>query len=259
MKNVVITGGTSGLGLALAQKFNKEHYNVFVLSRTAEGENAIVCDVSKRDSIENAFKELSKHIETIDILINNAGLALFGATELLKPAEIENIFNVVFFGTLYTSQAALKFMKKGSKIINISSACALFALPYRSMYCASKSAVSMLSLCLRMELKNAGINVVDICPGNIKTNFSKNRVKNFDTNQRYGDSIEKAANRIDKEENNRMKLSTATNKIFDIIEKKKAKPRYIIGFKYKFLHFMSRIVPLSLILKVTNSISKSKK
>ncbi|MDD3397046.1 MAG: SDR family NAD(P)-dependent oxidoreductase [Clostridia bacterium] len=250
--NVVITGGTSGIGKALTEKFLKQGAKVIILARSVENSCGIKCDLSNEDEIAKAFKEIEKSYGKIDILINNAGYGISGATELITPAEARKIFDVNFFGTLFCIQNALPLMQKGGKIINISSACAFFALPFRTLYCASKSAVSMLSNSIRMELNCAGIQVCAICPGDIKTNFTKNRVKHFDTNIRYGNRIKNATENIDRNEEKRMPLTYASDKIFQIINKPKLKPQYIIGKKYKFLYFLYKIFPLNWFLKSTN-------
>lgn len=246
--NIVITGGTSGLGLALKNHFENKGHTVFVLARSANGENQIVCDVAKREDVERAFAEISKKCTNVDMLINNAGVALSGVTELLPATEIEKIVDVNLNGVIYCTQCALPLMTKGGKIINISSPCGDFPLPFRTMYCTTKSAVSMFSYCTRLELQNAGIQVSAICPGNIFTNLSKNRVKIEATNEKYGDTIAKATEKINKEAGNRMELDWVCNKIAKIIGKKKLKARYVIGKKYKFLYFVQRLVPQSLLL-----------
>ncbi|MDD4815946.1 MAG: SDR family NAD(P)-dependent oxidoreductase [Clostridia bacterium] len=257
--NIVITGGTSGLGKALVEKFEKKGDNIIILARSVESGNGIKCDIGNNESVKSAFAEIAKIFGNIDILINNAGYGISGATELIPVEETKKIFDVNFFGALYCIQNALPLMKSGAKIVNISSACALFALPFRTLYCASKSAVSMLSNSLRLELSTAKIQVCAICPGEIKTNFTKNRVKHFATNERYGKRIENATNHIDKHEDSRMSVEFASTKIFNIIGKKKLRPQYIIGGKYKALYFASKIFPLSCILKVTGKTMGGKK
>lgn len=254
--NVLITGATSGLGLALKQKFEADGHTVINLSRTATGENAYACDIAKPEDIQKAFVEIAQKFDNIDILINNAGIALAGVTELLPDDEVKKIFDVNFFGLLKVTQKTLPLMKEGGKIINISSPCGDFALPFRTMYCVTKSAVSMLSYCLKLELETAKIQVSAICPGNIFTNLSKNRVKFTDTNERYGDAIEKATEKINKEANNRMSLDYVSKKIYKIIAKNKLKSQYVIGKKYKFLYFANRLVSKDLILSATTKFSK---
>ena len=123
---------------------------------------------------------------------------------------------------------------------------------YSIDYSASKAGVSMLSYGLRMELKNSGIEVVCICPGDIKTNFSKNRVKTFETNERYGDKIEKSAKQIEDRESKRMTIEFATGKMFKIFNKKKHKPMYIIGSSMKWAYLANKMFSLNLILNTTN-------
>ena len=259
MKNIVITGGTSGLGKALAEKYKAEGDNVIILARSASGENGIKCDVGKREEVERAFEEIAKRFAHIDILINNAGYGIFGAVEFTKPEDARAIFDVVFFGVFNCIQCALPLMNNGGKIINISSASAYFVLPFRSFYSASKAAVNMLSNGLKMELKDTDLQVTAICPGNIHTNFSKNRLQNLETNEHYGITILKASWRVADEEHKRMPLEYAVKKIAKIIGKRKLKAEYIIGFKYKLLHFAARFVPKSWIMAVSAKMARNNK
>ena len=104
---------------------------------------------------------------------------------------------------------------------------------------------------VRMELKDSGVDVLCICPGDVRTNFSKNRVKTFDTNFRYGNKIEESAKQIDKREPKRMTIEYATKKMYKIANKKKSKPMYIIGDSMKWAYFANRIFPLKWILGFT--------
>lgn len=241
--NIVITGGTSGLGLALKEYYEKNGHNVYVLARSANGENGIKCDVSNFESIENAFEILKTKCHKIDMLINNAGVALSGATELLPREEIDKIVDINLKGVIFCTQKALALMSKGGKIVNISSPCGDFPLAYRTMYCVTKSALSMFSYCLRLELENAGIAVTAICPGNIFTNLSNNRIKIATTNEKYGDEVEKATNKINQEAHKRMTLDYVVKVITKKLAKKKLSARYVIGKKYKFLYLVQKLVP----------------
>ena len=253
-KIIIITGANSGVGLSLKEKFINDGHTVISLDKCAvsNGTTEFNCDVSNEKQVFEIFDKIGELYKKVDILINCAGYAVFGATELVDTQKAKDMFDVNYFGVLSCVKGALKFMQKGAKIFNISSACSIFAVPFRTHYSASKAAVSMLSYGLRMELKSSGVDVVCINPGDIKTNFSKNRVKTFDTNFRYGDKISKSAKQIEERENKRMSLSYATKKIYKIINKKKTKPMYIVGNQIKLLNVFNKIFPLSLILKVTN-------
>ena len=253
-KVVVITGASSGIGNGLKQRYINDGDIVISLDKNAETNNTteFACDVSNEDTVEQVFQIIGNLYKKIDVLVNCAGYAVYGATELVDTQKAKAMFDVNYFGVLNCTKSALKFMNKGSKIFNISSACAFFAVPFRTHYSASKAAVSMLSYGFRMELKNSGIDVVCICPGDVRTNFSKNRVKTFDTNERYGDRIEKSAKQIEDRESKRMTIDFATKKMYKIFKKNKHKPMYIIGSSMKWAHFANRIFSLNTILKVTN-------
>lgn len=247
-RSVLITGASSGIGLELKKYFLSKNDKVFDLSLSSE---ELPCDITDKTSLDTTFQKLKD--EKFDILINCAGRGLSGAVELVNEEEIRKQFDINFFGLVDVIKRALPQMKEKSKIINISSTCALFPLPFRSYYCASKAAVSMITDGLRMELKNTQIQVAAICPGEVKTNFTKNRVKVFQTNERYGDSIEKSTKYVDSHENKRMPVEYAVKKMVQFIEKKKLKPQKIIG-KQKFLYFVQRLVPKSWFIKVTQKL-----
>jgi len=251
-RNIVITGVTSGIGVKLKEMFESDGDRVFGISRSVEpDEFKFVADVSNREQVFEVINTIGKQ-NKIDMLINCAGYGQFGAVELLTEEEIKKQFDVNVFGTLWCVQAALPYMHKGSKIINISSASAFFALPFRSVYSASKAAVNMLSYGLKMELKNAGIMVTSICPGDIKTNFNKNRQANLTTNSRYGDRIEKSFSNIQARAEKRMSNEYASKCIYKICNKKKLKALYIVGKAYKFLNLCDRLFSKNTILNVTN-------
>lgn len=263
-KVVVITGATSGIGKVTREMFEQRGDVVCALARHDDGQSKhfYACDVSNEAAVKDVLNQIGKKFGKIDILINNAGYGISGALELVQSEQIRGMFDVNLFGTIYCYKYALKYMPVGSKVINISSACALFPLPYRGYYCSSKAAVSMLSQCMRMECKPLGIDVVAVCPGDVKTNFTKNRVKNFDTNERYADRIKNATDGIDGREDKRMKPECVAKVLLKICDKKRTKPYYIVGGKYKFLNFMMRFFPVGTLLHFTEKFfgghSKSK-
>ncbi len=242
---VVITGGTSGIGEACAKEFINNGDTVIVMSRknNNHSQNFYMCDVSIEPMVHDVFEKIYNKFGAFDILINNAGYGVSGAVELIDSGEAQSIFDVNYFGVLNCLKHAIPYMNKDSKIINMSSACALFPLPFRSLYCASKAAVNSLSFATAMEVKPLGINVVAVCPGDVKTNFTKNRVKVTETNERYGDRIKNAAENIDSKEDKRMSPDVVGKKVLKIANKKNPKPLVIVGGKYKFFYFMKKILP----------------
>lgn len=252
---VVITGGTSGLGLEMKNLFEKNGDTVITISLTdSDSENHYTGSVSDEEKMKKIVSEIGEKYGRIDILINNAGFGMSGVTELIPTEKIKDLTEVNYYGTLYLTRAALPFMGKGGKIINIASAMALFPVPFRAIYGSVKSAVLTLSFALRMELKPLGIDVVAFCPGDIKTNFTKNRIKEFDTNERYGNRIKSATEKSDSREDKRMSSLSCATKMYKKINKKKTRPFYIIGGKYKLLYFLTRITPKSWLLNITGKI-----
>ena len=253
-KIVVITGTSSGIGMALKQRYLSDKDIVVEINKEGEFDNItkFYADLSSEQLINSAFENIAKVYDRIDILINCAGYAVFGATELIDTQKVRNMFEVDYFAVVNCTKCALKLMKSGGKIFNISSACALFPVPFRGHYSAVKAGVLMISYALRMELESFGIDVVCICPGDVKTNFSKNRDKTLETNERYKDRIENSSKQIEKREKGRMDVNVAVNKMYKIFNKKKHRPMYIIGASMRALYFVSRFVPLRLILYFTN-------
>lgn len=248
-KVVIISGSTSGIGEELCRLYRAAGHTVVGIARSAS-EPDIKADVTDYAAVKAAVDEVYDRYGRIDTVIANAGGGLSGATELLPIDQVENQIALNFTGALNLVSSALSYMKEGSSAIFISSACALFALPYRAMYCASKAAVNMAAYGLYMELKGHGIRVSSICPGDIKTNFTANRIKYSDGGERYGDAPKTSAQKIDSRENKRMNLDSAAKKIYKCCEKAR-KPLYIIGFKYKVLNFLRHILPQKLFLDVT--------
>jgi short-subunit dehydrogenase len=246
-RTIVITGASSGLGLGLKQTF--ENRGDIVVDISLGGSDFDI-DVSDEKKLKAAFAEIYKNYGGIDMLITCAGYGISGAIELLDEKATQKQCNVNFFGTANACKYAIPMMKKNGKIILIASATALFPLPFKAYYCASKAAVDSFAQSLRMELKNTTTQVTSICPGDVKTNFSKNRVKIYDTNERYGDSIRLSTEPTEKTESRRMSPEYAVKKIYEVCEKKHLKSRYIIGKQYRIFNFFRKILPQDVMVKI---------
>lgn len=254
-RTIVITGGTSGIGLALKELFEKNGDTVLTFSLDETGDaNHYQGSVDHEIKVRQVFNDIHERFSTIDMLINCAGIGMSGITELLSTEKIMKLTEVNYYGTLYCVRSALPFMERGARIINISSAMALFPVPFRSIYGSVKSAVLNFSFSLRMELAQLGIDVTAMCPGDTKTNFTNNRIKNFDTNERYGDLIQTATEKKDAKEDKKLSVTYVAEKIFKFANAKKTRPYYIIGGKYKFLHFLTRFTSKNLLLKMTGKL-----
>lgn len=252
-KIVVISGATSGLGKALAEKFIADGDVVCNLARSCEeSDTAYKCDVSDEWQVNRAVDAIGARYGRVDILINNAGVGISGATEFIPVEDIKRAMDISYFGALYLTRACLKYMSSGARIIFMSSIAGLTAIPFRSVYCSVKAAELMLGESLRMELSQTGIDVVTLCPGEIKTNFSANKLADVRTSERYGDRVQKAQAKVFDREEKRMPISKVIDKMYKICRKGR-KAMYIIGGKYKFLYFGKRVLPTTTYLKLTDN------
>lgn len=252
-KIVVISGATSGLGKALAEKFVADGDIVVNLSRSCEEtDTAYKCDVTDEQQVNRSIEKVAAKFGRVDILINNAGVGISGATEFVPIEDVRRAMDISYFGALYLTRACLKYMSRGARIIFMSSIAGLTAIPFRSVYCSVKAAELMLGESLRMELSQTGIDVVTLCPGEIKTNFSANKLADVRTSERYGTRVEKAQAKVFDREHKRMPISKVINKMYKICVRGR-KAMYIIGRKYKFLYFGKRVLPTTTYLKLTDN------
>lgn len=253
-RTIVVTGGTSGIGLELKNLFEQNGDTVLTFSLDETGEsNHYSGSVDHEIKVRQVFNDIHERFGTIDMLINCAGIGMSGITELIPTEQIHKLTAVNYYGTLYCTRSALPYMNSGARIVNISSAAALFPVPFRGIYSSVKSAVLNLSFALRMELAPLGIDVTCFCPGDVKTNFTANRIKDFGTNERYGDRIKTATEKKDAHEEKRLSCKYVASKIYKYSNAKKTKPFYIVGGKYRFLYFLTRITPKAWLL---NGIAK---
>ncbi len=245
MRVVVITGGSGGIGLALCREFCARGDKVYSLSRRKNDENPavhITADISDDGSVKAAFEQIEE--DRIDLLINNAGFGISGAIEFTEITEAESQFQVNFFGGLRCTQAALpKLRKARGRIINVSSAAAIFSIPFQAFYSASKAAVNSLTLALRNELRDFGITVCAVMPGDVKTGFTEQRRKSNAGSELYQDKIDASIAVMEKDEQNGMTPEYVAGYIRKISDKRSIRPLYSAGVLYKFFYMLNKLLP----------------
>lgn len=181
-KVAVITGGGSGIGLAIAKKFVENNIQTIIVGRDKEklkkaknqlGKNCFdfVCDLSDLKSIPVLVKSVLKKFEHIDILVNNAGINMKKDFTEVTDEEFQSVITTNLTSVFAISREVVKNMlprKKGS-IINISSMAAIYGLPRVIAYSASKTAIDGMTRAMAVELSPKGIRVNAIAPGFIET------------------------------------------------------------------------------------------
>ena len=181
----LITGGSRGLGLALAREMARASARLAITARdAAELERAraqlnqcgaralaLVSDVTDRAQVDEMMRTVCDHLGPVDVLVNNAGTIEVGPMEVMTLEDYERAMRTHFWAPLYTTLAALPDMRRrrAGRIVNISSIGGKISVPHLLPYSASKFALVGLSEGLRAELKKDGIIVTTVCPGLMRT------------------------------------------------------------------------------------------
>lgn len=187
MNVVLITGASKGIGFATARHLAKSGFIVYAGCRRRNAEleafvkdiktlKFIILDVTEQASVDRAINRILSETNRIDVLINNAGIGVYGPTELHTIDEIRRIFETNLFGAIRMNQAVIPIMReqKRGKIINISSVAGLFPSFNLPVYSASKAGLEMIGAVDRAELAKWNIRVYMIQPGPVMTQFESN-------------------------------------------------------------------------------------
>ena len=257
--NVVITGASSGIGRACAEKFAENGCTVYSLSRREcdiKGVTSIKCDITDSQQIKSAISQIDK----IDILINNAGFGISGAVEFTDTAEMKAQFELNFFAQIEVTKAALPKLKESrGKILFISSAASVFFIPFQAFYSASKSAVESVAFAMRNELKMFGVSVGCVRLGDIKTGFTGAREKSFKGDDVYNGLISRSVSVMENDETNGMDPKDIAAVIFKICAHKKLPPVSVAGLQYKFLCSLQKILPASAVNELVGKLYMKKR
>ncbi|KAL3613425.1 hypothetical protein CASFOL_042688 [Castilleja foliolosa] len=188
---VVITGCSGGgIGHALALEFAARGFLVVATARSLASVSDLQddprffvqeLDVSSDESVRHALSTVLERFGRIDVVVNNAGIQCVGPIAEVPISAIEQTFNTNVFGSLRLIQAVVPHMasRKKGKIVNVGSVTALAPVPWAGAYTASKAAVHALSDTLRLELRQFGIDVINVIPGAIKSNIGNSALSSY--------------------------------------------------------------------------------
>ncbi len=193
-KVILVTGVSSGIGRATAVKFAAQGCRVFgsvrstVNAKPLSDVELVEMDIRDESSVQRAIQTIIAQAQRIDVLVNNAGVTLLGATEETSIAEAQALFDTNLFGILRTVRSVLPHMRqqRSGRIVNISSVLGFLPAPYMALYSASKHAVEGLSETLDHEVRQFGIRVALVEPSFTRTSLDVNAPQTASNIPDYG-------------------------------------------------------------------------
>lgn len=266
-KSVMVTGCSSGIGLATAELLRSNGWNVFPTARKVDdldslklaGFDAIKLDVTSSQSIATAVERvLVKNDGALGAVVNNAGFGMPGAIQDLSREAMRQQFEVNVFGLQELTNTLIPhFQKQGyGRIVNISSVVGRISLPFMGIYSASKFALEAISDAQRVELSPDSISVSLVEPGPISTRFSTNCAGQGEEKLKVGESkfgaaykqyFEKRRNGGMSEDRFRLPPEAVAKKIIHALESSNPKIRYKVTFPAYAGDLAARFVPARLI------------
>lgn len=187
-KHIIITGASKGIGRAIAEKLAAEGHNLFLFARSenrlkdlcaelsAKHEGKYIYyagDITEEKTVEYAVEDAWKRLGSVDCLINNAGIGVFGRVDKISPEDFRRVWEVNVWGSYLFTRFLVPEMigRRKGQIINISSVAGLNGFKGGTAYAASKFGLNGFTESLREDVKEFGIAVTAVCPGSVHTEF----------------------------------------------------------------------------------------
>jgi NAD(P)-dependent dehydrogenase (short-subunit alcohol dehydrogenase family) len=206
MKRVFITGASSGIGLATARLLSERGDEVWGTSRDIARIpqlphlHPVRLDLNDNVSLGDSFHTALREAGHFDVVINNAGSGHFGPAEFLSPEAVRAQFQTVVFAHIELCRLALASMRTHGRgrLINITSLASRLPVPFMGAYNAAKAAMASFTMTLQLELEGSDIRVIDVQPGDIRTDFNDVIAKTDRANPRYAARVEQAWRVVDR-------------------------------------------------------------
>jgi NAD(P)-dependent dehydrogenase (short-subunit alcohol dehydrogenase family) len=237
MKRVFLTGASSGIGLAVAKLLVAQGHEVWGTSRNLERVpkvprlHPVRLDLGDPSSVEDAFNVAVAEAGHFDVLINNAGGGHFGPAENLSQKAIATQFQILVFGHVQLMQLALHMMQARGEglIVNVTSLAGRLPVPFMAAYNAAKAAMASFSMSIQLELPDSRVRIVDLQPGDIRTDFNEAVRKSDLHHSRYEAKIAKAWDAADRNMKNAPKPDLVARRVCKLIDQKSPPPRVTVG------------------------------
>lgn len=251
-KVVLVTGASSGIGKSIAAFLSEKDMKVYGTSRKPQNNQNVpftfvALDVLDTTSITAAISFIIEEEGKLDVLVNNAGMGITGPIEDTPTDEMRKVFDTNLFGAIDVMKAVLPQMRKqqSGTIINVTSIAGYMGLPFRGMYSATKGALELVTESIRMEVKNFGIHITNVAPGDFATNIAAGRYHTpvFEDSAYKKVYAENLA-LMDAHVDTGMNPIEMAKAVYRIINTKNPKVHYKVGgFMEKFSIVLKRILP----------------
>jgi short-subunit dehydrogenase len=252
MKNILVTGASSGIGLAIAKSLAEHGHEVWGTSRNIERIpkiprlHTIRLDLADPHSIEEAFASTLSEAGHLDVLINNAGAGHFGPAEVLPLDTITSQFQILVFGQIQLMQLALQHMRPRGEglLVNVSSLASRLPVPFMAAYNSAKAALASFTMSIQLEFAHPNVRIVDLQPGDIRTDFNQGVIVS-DEVERYKTKISRAWEITERNMKNAPGAELVARKIVSLIESTEPPPRITVGnvFESKIAPLIFRFLP----------------
>jgi short-subunit dehydrogenase len=242
----VITGASKGIGKAAAAAFSQSGDRVYDLSRRGETTEIVFhipCDVTDEAMCKAAIRTVSEREGRIDVLLLNAGFGISGPIETTEIAAMQKQFDVCLFGAMRVLKAALPALRESKgTILFTSSVAAVTPIPYQAFYSACKASVNSVVMALRNELKGTGIRVAAVLPGDVKTDFTAQRLKNPVNEKLYPNEVKSVA-KMEHDEQHGMSPDRIAKRFVKLSKQKNPKPFCSVGVAYSAVCVLIKLLP----------------
>lgn len=258
-KSILITGASSGIGKAIAEKAAQKSFHVFATVRKKEDKKnlealhqnieCLFVDVTNEEDLKNAYSIIKEKTDNLKAVINNAGCAFTNVIEFANIDEIKEQFEVNTFAPLMVTKIFLPLIDEG-KIINISSVSSNVVYPFISPYCASKKAMDIFFRALDIEMNNPKIKIVSIKPGVVKTpiwekslNAAKERFEKLPqkAKDKYTPKVTALLDNMQKGVSKGIDADDTAELVIKILNNKNPRMSYNIGLGAHLGEFLSKL------------------
>jgi short-subunit dehydrogenase len=249
VKKIFLTGASSGIGLATAKLLVERGHEVWGTSRDSSRIPSLArlhrvqMNLADISSITHAFETVKREAGEVDVLINNAGSGHFDSAEFLSHEKVDELFRTLVFAHMELCRLALVAMtaRQSGLIINVTSLASRLPVPFMSAYNAAKAAMASYTFSLQLERRDPRVQIVDLQPGDICTNFNDSILRAPSGDAR----VAKAWEAVDRNMKKAPKPDLVARHLLRLIEEKYPPPRVTVGdvFQSRIAPFIFRFLP----------------